>query len=598
MSYESVNFTVLGEDGKPFSPCSQEAIDLLEGITAADKGQAVPYLLLWEVDTRSGKAMHPRSESDPRPKRPLSIISVEPPRFGVSVNSATDVRFRERPPVSLERLSVKTAIPYGIFTYSELNLSFVVHQPDIIFDDHVRINESGQLEHAKDSTDSWSSLVTPGETFALEYGWSASNSVKNGILNGEGFSNPNNGVIVPGRRQIRFRVDNYTFQILPDGQVRFNIHGLEAGEFNTRQAFLIDDKPKLKGSGTITSRQTGVSRQSVDPYGTGMEALLKELQNEVGAPSTGIKNKKTGGYAVPFGLLFDVVFADVIKQAHVDMGFEKNEIFIGHFNATAGRAAPKYSDGVDMSNKPISDFTIPLDDIQTVFARLLKAGAQLTLKNFIEPFLKLFSDQSTWVREPDGISRTMPQVVFRNISRTTRSGKTEMFFYIFDVKREFTKFDKTDSGKLTTGNVSRSAVKKIVTDKGIPFLSFVRANSYVKDATFDVIQDEQMKGIFIRKYFQEGGINRAQKTGSPDVAGKQGAPLAQQIFSAAINGKVTMIGNFAFDLFALSWVDFGIRRWDGPFTIFGKEDVIERGSFTTTIDIQSAGGDPLGTQSR
>lgn len=588
MGYEPEKFSVMGENDKPFFPGSQAAIDMLESITPADKAQAVPYVLLWEIDTTTGKAMH--ANSDGTPKRPISVIYTEPPKFGARLDNP-DERFRERPPVSLERIAIKTQNPRGTILYSELDLSFIVHKPDIVFDEHIR--EDGS--HVGEG-DSWSSFVTPGQAFALEYGWSASNGVKNGILNGDGYSDKTKGVLIPGRKQIRFVVTRYKFDIQQDMSIKFMIHAFEMGEFNLRQAFLAPAEDDGKD-------HTPRTKKPVDPYADdrrGLQLLLKKFQDRVAGSSKVEKSQKKGGVQVPFGLLFDVIFAEQIEKAFKDLGFTLGGLFMGRFNTRAGKPAPKYSSGSSVSNQPISDFSFPLDDIEKIFRDLMSQGTRLTVYNFIEPFLRLFSNTSMWDELGiDPMSVTRPQIAIKSSSRKTRDGKIEVFFYIFDMNREFTKFTPDDSKKLPRQAASRADVRKIVTEAGVPFISFVKANSFVIQPTFETIQDEQMGSIFINRYFGDKHVNRDQKVNSPDVAGKENrAPAAQQIYSPVLKGKIAMLGNFVLDTFNLVWLDFGIKRWDGPFNVYEMENIIERGAFTTTISVFSAGTDPLNSQGR
>lgn len=602
MPYTPDKFTVLGvsdppsEDkptgSKPFALNSQQAVELLESILPAEKAQAVPYVLIWEIDPTSGKAKHARQDGSP--KSPISLAYVTPPRFGNTLENP-DQRFRERPPVSLERVAVRSQNPRGIILYRTIELTFVVHRPDVVFDQHIRSDGS----HVGDA-DSWSSLVTPGEAFAMEYGWSASNGVKNGILNGEGFANAETGVAIQGREQVRFYVTNYKFKIQRDASIRFNIYGYELGESGLRQAYLVRDP----SSDTSRPTQKAKQKRDIDPYGDGskpLEELLKKVQDRVADPGKAKDSQKKGITEVPFGLLIDVLFHDVIKKSYSELGFEFKQMYVGCLNGRAGKAAPKYSGGADASAKPISDFTFPLDDVEKVFRNLMHRGTRLTVYNFMEPFLRLFSRTEVWDRkgEKNSTNRTVPQIICRSISRRNKSGKIEVYYYIFDVNAEFTKFTKDDAKKLPRDNVSRNDIKKVVNDKGIPFISLVRANSYIQDADFESIQDEQMSSIFVRRYFGDKSVNRQEKVTSPDLLGKEDrAPAAQQIFSPVINGSITMLGNFVLDNFGLVWLDFGVSLWDGPFTVFDKEDVIVRGVFTTTMKVFSNATDPLGTKSR
>ena len=585
-AYTPRQFRVAGSKEKPFPLNSPKAIELLESIMPDEKAQAVPYVMIWEIDAKTGEPKHGKNGI---PNRPLTMSTIEPPLFGVSVKDTKDVRFRERPPVSLERVAVKTQNPRGMILYRTLELSFVVHRPDIIFEEHV--NQDGSH---KGEADSWSSLITPGEVFALEYGWSASSAVKNGILNGLGHSD--NNTFIQGRERLRFVVTNYTFKMTPDNQVRFLISAYELGEFNLREAFLVDGAPDnsaQEGKGPKTKKE-------VDPYAddsAALKKLLKKVQDQVSEGAQKKANKSN--LMVPFGLLFDEIFAPPIQKAYKDWGFDLKGIVIGRLNDRAGIPAPKYSSD-SVGGTPISDFKFPLSDIEKIFQDLIKGGTRMTVYNFIEPFLRLFENPSVWDRK--GVTSpekfTIPQVNMRVLTNKNKQGKIEVEYHIFDANTEFTKFTNSDWEK---GNedISRSEIRKKVNKKNVPFISLVRANSYIKDASFEVIQDEQMKGIFMRRYFGEKHVTREATTQQTSLSQKENRAVpAQQIFAPTIKGKITMIGNFVVGTFALVWLDFGIRRWDGPFTAFEREDVIERGSFTTTMSLQASGTDPLGTQGR
>lgn len=41
---------VTADNFRPFNNVSQDTVRLLESISAADKAQAVPYLLMWQID--------------------------------------------------------------------------------------------------------------------------------------------------------------------------------------------------------------------------------------------------------------------------------------------------------------------------------------------------------------------------------------------------------------------------------------------------------------------------------------------------------------------------------------------------------------------
>lgn len=585
----------LGPDGKHYTIASPEAVDLLESIMPADKAQAVPYVLLWEIDPVTGQAAHPSDQQTGIPKKPLSVLLVSPPAFGASLSGGKDEdvrRFRERAPVSLERISVKNVNRRGLISYREVSLAFVVHRPDVVFDKHITVDSDGNATHAKSDGDSWSSFLFPGQVFGLEYGWSASSHVKNGILNGEGFSDPPKGVIIPGRVQIRFAVTHYNFKIESDGQIRVNVQGMESGELNLRQTFITGEQEDSKKSQSIKRKK------NVDPTAKNyLEKLLKKVQDKVASDEKSTKKTGQGGKVVKFGDLFDIVFGEELKKAYKEAGFNDIQVFIGRFNTRAGQPAKKYSNGNSVSDKPISEFTFPLDNIENVFRSLYSAGQQLTLSNFMDPFIKKFNDDSIWTFDGKKPSQhTNPQITMRSVLKRGSNGKQDVFFYIFDAHREFTKFSSDDEKKEPKKFNSRNEIREHLRGMGIPFVSLTRGNSYIQETNFSVMQDDQMKNIMIRKAVGKDDVTREQKHAQPDAAKKQRNRSVEKLYASAIQGNITMLGNFVLDTFSLLWLDFGVSQWDGPFSVLEKEDVIERGSFTTTVSIVSAGTDPLRTQ--
>lgn len=586
------NFTVLGESDKPFSPADKTVVDLLEGILSAEKGQAVPRVLFWEIDPTTGKAM--RANQDGSPRAPLSLQLAEPPKFGASVTDK-EFRFRERPPVSLERVSVKSRNPRGLLSYEEIEIAFTVHRPDVVFED------IDQTDH-----DAWASLIVPGRAHAMEYGWSASTGVKNGLLNGEGVD-AGNGVVIPGKRQIRFSIVTYDFAVLGDNQIRFNVKGIELGEFNLRQAFLTPQADQQQTGGSPADTQSAKAAARIksekDPYSSDraeLNRLLKKVQDKVADKQNAPKGQKPGGKSVQFGKLLEFVFVPRIRDAFTEMGMEVKNIFVGRFNERAGKPTRKYGN-TDMAGRPISEFTFPLDEVQQVFTDLMNLGERLTVVNFISPFLRLFEDPTRWDRgdEQDKFAHTVPQVAMRSAFRRLNNGKIEVTFYIFDTNREYTRFAPSDKDKLKPGHYTKSDVRQAVLDAGVPFVSLVKANSFVKEPAFQVVMDEQMKSIFMRRYATQSR-SREQVTSQPDVVAKQLTPPPdpRQLFSASIQGDLVILGNFVFDVFMLIWIDFGVPFWDGPFNVLEKEDIIEPGEFTTRLKVVSAGTDPLGTQGR
>lgn len=572
-------FQTMPPSGRPFLSFDQGAIDILEGISSAEKAQAVPFVRMWQVNPKTGDPVHGK---DGVPTGPLSLESVSPPAFGRSLDDPSQ-RFRERPPVSLVQVNVKCEAPRGVITYRVVTIEFMVHRPDVLF-------------FSDDSdTDRWVNLLLPGNVFAMEYGWRTSGGVRNELLNGEGYVNRqvDPPVVVPGAARVKFTVTNYSFKILPDMQFQVTVTGFEDGEFSLRNAVLgaekVREKPEEPGNRlTILPPLEAYNEEGLQ--------VVERLQKLVG---TDLKAKADAKGNVRFGDLCDILFADTIDAAFRDLGYSPPSLYIGYFNERVGTPSERYGNQ-DMSGKPIADFVLPMRDVEQVFISLLKTGDQLTLYNFIRPFLELVQDSRTWDRKNSKIDKdgsqkhTLPQLMIRSITN-----KKDVIVYIFDIRREFTKFadsDRMTKEELLGGDYTRSRVREILRNKGVPLISFQRGNSYIAESDFEVINDDQVKSILMRQYL------RPTRKDVVDVSKKLKEKTAvdprQVLYSSAIHGTISMLGNHVFDVFGLVWLEFTVPVWDGPFYILGREDVINQTGFFTTITFNAAGTDPLGTQGR
>ena len=66
-----------------------------------------------------------------------------------------------------------------------------------------------------------------------------------------------------------------------------------------------------------------------------------------------------------------------------------------------------------------------------------------------------------------------------------------------------------------------------------------------------------------------------------------------ELWASALQGRITMYGNFAFDAFSQMWLDFGVPIWDNLFVVRGRTHVLTAGSFETIVELYSEQGDPL-----
>lgn len=589
------DFVELGPDEHAYFKSNQAAVDLLGGITAAEKAQAVPYIKLWQVKA-DGTPVH--KDKNNQPTAPISLLLVQPPAFGATVEGRF---YTERPPVSLERVSIKTEMSYGLIQFRHITLNFVVHRPDIIFDEK------------NPDFDNWSSLILPGAMHALKYGWAGSSV--NDIMNGNGLHDEHNQV--EGQRTILFTVTNYSFNINSDGSINVNITALENGDNVLNRLTLSDDQFYEKTGDDEKGPTTGgVVKESGTATG---QMLLQKIQQDFDKLKK-TKHKKHG-HSIQFKDILNSICAPTMEAAFKRAGYKQMEFKIGKFNEHAGNATKQF--GGPMGGQSIWNFEFPESMVKDAMATFKQAGGQLNVRVTLEYFLNQIMDPSAWVngltdaekkqaeqaaakaeggKTPASVAaaeakilsnRVSPQLHMKTTS-TVENGDQKLLFFIIDLKSEVVTFDKKD--KLDT-HATRDKIKAKLKDKHVPMISFRSGLSFIQDSRFEVQQDPLMKSIMIQQYFSP--TTRNEQTQLSHAAQLQGRPDPRQlIYSSAIDGNITMLGNFVFDTFALVWLDFGIPRWDGTFYVMEKEDVVTRGEFTSTYKFKSAGDDPLGTQGR
>lgn len=568
-----------------FYAVNKEGIAALNRLTAADKGLIVPYLLIWQVNPENGKPAFPDKNDPTKPNRPLTMQMVSPPNFG----SSLDGYLRERPVVSLEKVVVKNEASKGIITYQQVTLSIMVHRPDVF-----------NLTPTPDKRDydDWTALIVPGNVFGIEYGWSSA-PIKNDLFNGVGITK--NDVIIPGRKVIYVSITNYNFKIQPDLQIKIDIVGYETGLLNLKK-FIIGSSP------------TSIDASKLQPEDIEFKFALppRSANENLYATEAGkkIKNDFSGAVSkLPTKctlkeLLNSPLILNSIVKSFVESGYDQKKITLayGNFNKRAGSISPKFAGvgkSLSMSGKPIGDFVIPISKIQEMVKKNFKAGLALTVTNFILPFVRLCNDPRNWTTENAAKKKdaktpnqSIPEVFVKIVPNGNAIG-----MYIVDAKAEFAGLTPEDNTKHSLGkNATKDKIAAELDKLGIAIISFSNGNSYIKDASFAVEADPKIKAHFIQKYYES---DKSKSKSQTDRKEKEKSMSAEEtLYSAAVTGDITTLGNFAFDTFSLVWLEFGIRRWDGPFNVRNREDVITRGTFETKISFVATGTDPLDTQGR
>lgn len=584
-------FEVLSEPDKKGNPpkgdaifyaVDQAAISLLESLTPQEKAHLVPYLRIWRVDPTTGK---PRwaGEDDSKPLSPLTLDLTSPPPFGQPVALA------ERPPASLERFTLQQQQVKGRITVFKLLIRVVIHRPDAL---PLRLPEG---------RDSVGSLLHPGMVHAAEFGWSSSTHVKNDLFNGNGLPNKDSRSIVPGRRTIYFQVVSYKFKLQQDGQIYVDIVAMESGLLNLRKWAIGEKKEdvvriELPDPATLPPR-----RGLKDYYASEAGKALKErLQKELDAV---IRQHASGGRLKLMHFLN--FMSDTISDCFSESGYKKVFLRVGLFNSRCGFPSERYGPNEDMKDRSIGDFELPVKEVSQRFANLMKYGQEITVQNVLVPFLQLLSTGAAWSSKSRAKSKVKDPLTGQNLTLQSTPdifGKVitngdSIAFFILDAKREYTKISADDY--ITSDfspTIPRSQLKEELSKRQVPYVAFGHANSYIKDATFDVNLDPLTQAHLIYQA-HKGNLrpDAAEKAGENQPASATKVDAVDPgtlLFRSAIQGDILMLGNFAFDMFATIWLDFGVPQWSGPFALRSLEYSISRGEFTTKVSLIATGADP------
>jgi hypothetical protein len=167
------------------------------------------------------------------------------------------------------------------------------------------------------------------------------------------------------------------------------------------------------------------------------------------------------------------------------------------------------------------------------------------------------------------------------------------------MNKEYTDQLKEDKS-LNLKTKTRIQLRDHLKSNDVPYISLMKANSYIKDVNFQIIHDDKIQSIFISRAYN---TERKQVTNSPDMQNRskqkdgilmpRGVTPEHLLYASAMQGSITMIGNFVYTRFGYCWLDFGVKIWSGPFYITSREDVIDPGGFTSKVEFISAGNDPL-----
>lgn len=561
----------------PFAGASQEPMHLLESITPLELASCVPLVKLTKIES-FGK---PASDV-----QPVMFELVRGPSLGRDGFGSDNESFIERSLVSLLSLNVDFQLNYGQQLFREVTMEFMVHRPLEVFDRNSRV--------------AWRQIIAEGQTFSLEYGWTADPTlVKNELFNGHGTVSQK-GLVIKGTQSILLNVATYKVAFTRNGEARVTVKAYENGDLALRGCTFSDafERTFTGGVHDVDDRENVAKLKSL------LDGLVK-------------RTKQGRGEYYSMGEILDKVLAPMIQNAASTWGYvgsgrpisypfeggvisvppESAVLLLGKFNNDAGPQSERFS-GQPLAGHGIEDFLVPVDVMNDILSAHFSSGRTLYLQNFVSMVITLMNREDGWAHPPVGQTYNLPNVMMKSDTVRNEDGSYRLVLVVYDVKVGTDPFHKNDS--LALDRQSRADVMAKLSALDVPVLEFTRAGSVVLDANFELQPDPLLQAIQVDSAYRDRK-DRVQTTKTPDVRSRGGTARKGELIMpiSVLDGEVTMQGNFALEAFAILWIDFfGSAEVSGVFHVYGKTDRLEPGKFTSTFKVRSEGTDPLNTRRR
>ncbi len=553
-------------DYRPFVRASIAALEQLEAATAPEIALAVPYVNITQVDPftaeRVGDNIMKELLASPRYTDPMGAF------------------FAERPLVSFTRLEVKTEQQYGYAFNNIISLEFTVHKPDVVFSSEEYVG--------------WRELLVEGAAFLLEYGWvSNPGALKNDLLNGIGFYDRDSGFVVQSRTSMLFCVVRYTVNLQGNGSLLFSMEGRTMGNLGLRQVSLGDELVQtfVSDTRTVGNPLQGWKQVQNTIDAAGEDSVRKAIQRRVANLDKAKGFSRGRQRFVRLGDVLDSLISPVLERMCGKIGYRRADLFLGRFNRRAGRTSDDYG-GIELSGKSIGDFPIPVDVLRQTLTNLQIRGKLMRVESFIDQILSLTRGQARW-----SAGSFVPNVF--PISREVPEDDGTVFFYAIADAGDGSDVFEGQGDEIPAEAITKQEVFARLADRSIPVLELGRATSIIKEFNFDINPEPLQRSIFAERQLQ-ARKSAVQMVEQPDPRGIAGRANPAQIIPLSIlQGTISLVGNFVFQLFSYVWIEFyNAYPISGIYNVRSRSDVIEAGNFTTVIELISEGIDPFNTRRR
>lgn len=586
----------IGADGEKeidfFRKIPVEGTRQLYSISAADKAKAVPFIMLNEISDANSRLYN-------------SSFFTRNPTFGQPA-----VQFSERPIASIESLQVKSTMPKGWILFREITLNIVVHRPDVL-------NNFGKENSIL------TSILRPGADLRLAYGWTGgSNAIFCGSSNSDSNPTPNNNSNVEPKMtkglinnidEIRFTVTTFNFSIESDNQIKLVIHGKENGMMGVSEAHILDQEG-LRGKISIEKMMEDVKSQGDTPPQISSylddaldffneQILSKSVERDVeyqdpNFPNDNTKKIKTKRFFISVENVFNILFAEPVTNALNRAGYSNVELYLGPFQDGLCHILPSYGGGDpaklkdgSYSGLSVGDFELDSHEVWETLGQTLTVGKFVSVNGLMESFLDLIQRSSIWdlSRAPKDSSGT-PDLQLMSFFRV---GSKYARLQVVDRRR----FINDVSAKYQSLNENKGSLKQFLKDAKIPTLIFFHQQSFFQDARFEATQDERMRSMFIADALVQTRFDVVQK-GDPATQFNTGIMANLGLYKSAVQGTITMIGNFVFPYASYVYINFGLKTVNGLFYVLEKTDNISKDGFTSTYTFRAEGANPMGVSQK
>lgn len=563
-------------DYRPFVRASVAAFEELQTATSIELAAAVPFIDIKQVDQFTGEVIGENIMKE--------LVASTP------ASSGFGKAFQERPLVALNSLEVKTEQQYGYAYNTIVSMEFTVYQPNIVF-------STGDYS-------AWRELLVEGNCFVLQYGWAPNpGAISNDLINGIGFYDRDSGLLVQSRTTMLIAIVRYTSSMEQTGEVKFTLEGRTMGNIGLRQVSLLqelveefiskDDRDSSDLVRAVTaSPMTTIKRiltSMTDQLDEIVIAAIQKRLTQLDEQKGFVRNRRR---FILLGDVLDSFIAPIVERMCARLGYARADLFLGNFNKRAGKTSEDFG-SVDLSGKSIGEFPVPIKLLRDTFANIHLKGRLMRVESLIEALLTLTKGQSKWSAQTRFVPAVFP------IANDVEDGGVAVFRYaIADSFDGSDVFDDPDTA-IPSESITKQQVFERLTSRGIPIIEASRINSVVKTLNFDINPEPLQRSIFAERQLKSRK-DRIQIVEQPDPRGLAGRANSRTVVPlGTLEGNVSMVGNFVFNLFSYIWIEFfGAYPISGIYNIRDRTDRIEAGSFTTTIGLISEGIDPFNTRRR